>query len=144
MRIKDVLRDKGGNVVTVAPDADVTALLALLAEHRIGAAVVSADGNSVDGIVSERDVVRALAERGSAVLQESVQRICTVEVHTCKTDARLEDLMRIMTEQRIRHVPVVDGGALRGIVSIGDVVKRRMDELETERAALSDYITTGR
>lgn len=143
MRINDVLRDKGGSVVTVPPDTDVTALLALLAEHRIGAAIVSADGNQVDGIVSERDVVRAIAERGPAVLQESVQRICTVEVHTCGLDARLEDLMRVMTEQRIRHVPVVDGGALRGIVSIGDVVKRRMDELESERAALSDYITTG-
>lgn len=144
MRITDVLRDKGGSVVTVTPDADVTALLALLAEHRIGAAIVSADGNSVEGIVSERDVVRALAERGASVLQESVQRICTLEVHTCAPDARLDDLMRVMTEQRIRHVPVVDGGALRGIVSIGDVVKRRMDELESERAALSDYITTGR
>jgi CBS domain-containing protein len=143
MRINDVLRDKGGSVVTVAPDTDVTALLALLAEHRIGAAVVSADGNRVDGIVSERDVVRALAERGPAVLQESVQRICTVEVHTCGADVRLDDLMRVMTEQRIRHVPVVDGGVLRGIVSIGDVVKRRIDELETERAALSNYITTG-
>jgi CBS domain-containing protein len=143
MRINDVLRDKGGRVVTVPPDTDVTALLALLAEHGIGAAVVSADGNAVDGIVSERDVVRALAERGATVLQEPVQRICTVEVQTCEPDARIEDLMRVMTEQRIRHVPVVDGGALRGIVSIGDVVKRRMDELETERAALSNYITTG-
>lgn len=143
MRITDVLRDKGGNVVSVPPDMPVADLLAVLASHGIGAAVVSADGRAVDGIVSERDVVRALAERGVTVLQEAVSRICTVEVHTVGPEARLEELMRVMTEQRVRHVPVVVDGALEGIVSIGDIVKRRMVELEGEREALSAYITTG-
>lgn len=143
MRIAEVLKTKGAAVVSVPPDCDVTGLLAVLAEHGIGAAVVSRDGTSVEGIVSERDVVRALAERGAAVLQEQVQRICTTDVHTVGADAKLDDLMRVMTERRIRHVPVVVDGALQGIVSIGDVVKRRMDELEDERAALTDYITAG-
>jgi CBS domain-containing protein len=122
----------------------VAGLLTVLAEHGIGAAVVSSDGATIEGIVSERDVVRALAQRGAAVLQESVLQICTVDVHSVGRDAQLDDLMRVMTDQRIRHVPVVEDGALTGIVSIGDIVKRRMDELEQERAALSDYITTGR
>jgi CBS domain-containing protein len=141
MRISDVLRVKGGEVVTVSPDSDVQQLLALLAEHRIGAAVVSSDGSTVEGIVSERDVVRALAERGLAVMSEPVTAIHTADVHCVGPDTHLEDLMRIMTDRRFRHVPVVVGGALCGIVSIGDVVKNRIDELETERAALTDYIS---
>jgi CBS domain-containing protein len=143
MLLTDVLRSKGGGVVTVPPDSDVGSLLAVLAEHGIGAAVVSSDGETVEGIVSERDVVRALGSRGADVLQDSVLAICTTDVHTCKPDARIDDLMRVMTEQRIRHVPVVADGKLRGIVSIGDVVKSRMQELESEKAALSDYITAG-
>ncbi len=144
MRITDVLSAKGGSVVGVPPDCDVARLLGVLADHGIGAAVVTRDGTTVEGIVSERDVVRALAERGAPVLQEPVSRICTAEVHTVGPDALLEELMRVMTDRRIRHVPVVADGALRGIVSIGDIVKRRIDELEDERSALSDYITTGR
>ena len=144
MRIGEVLSSKGAQVVSVPPDCDVARLLAVLAEHRIGAAVVSADGEQVQGLVSERDVVRAIGERGAAVLQERVQQICTVEVHTVGLDDKLDDLMRVMTEHRIRHVPVVVDGKLHGIVSIGDVVKRRMDELEQERSALSDYITDPR
>lgn len=143
MLLTDVLRRKADGVVTVAPDATVSDLLATLAEHRIGAAVVSSDGKAVEGIVSERDVVRAVAERGAGVLQEPVRQICTTEVHTCTPDAHVEDLMRVMTEQRIRHVPVVVDGALSGIVSIGDVVKSRMQELESERTALADYISAG-
>jgi len=143
MRIAEVLNSKGQGVVTVPPDCDVAGLLTVLAEHGIGAAVVSSDGATIEGIVSERDVVRALAQRGAAVLQQSVLQICTVDVHSVGRDAQLDDLMRVMTDQRIRHVPVVEDGALTGIVSIGDIVKRRMDELEQERAALSDYITTG-
>lgn len=144
MRIAEVLNSKGQAVVTVPPDCDVAGLLTVLAEHSIGAVVVSSDGATIEGIVSERDVVRALAQRGAAVLQESVLQICTVDVRSVGRDAQLDDLMRVMTDQRIRHVPVVEDGALTGIVSIGDIVKRRMDELEQERAALSDYITTGR
>jgi CBS domain-containing protein len=139
--LTDVLRTKGGEVVTVPPDTDVAGLLALLADKGIGAAVVSSDGAHVEGIVSERDVVRALAARGDAVLHQPVRDICTTEVHTCLPDARIDDLMRVMTERRIRHVPVVTDGVLRGIVSIGDVVKHRMGELEQEKDALSSYIT---
>ncbi len=141
MRISDVLRVKGRQVVTVTPDTDVRQLLAVLAEHRIGAVVVSGNGTSVDGIASERDIVRALAERGPAVLAEPITAIYTAEVHTVTPVTQVEEVMRIMTERRIRHAPVVADGGLRGIVSIGDVVKNRIDELETERAALTSYIT---
>jgi len=141
MRINNILRVKGTQVVTVTPDTRVRRLLAVLAEHRIGAVVVSRDGTSVDGIASERDIVRALAERGAAVMSEAITAIYTAEVHTVTPETSLEVVMRIMTEYRVRHAPVVVDGALRGIVSIGDVVKSRIDELETERAALTDYIT---
>jgi len=141
MRISDVLRVKGTRVVTVTPDTKVRHLLAVLAEHRIGAVVVSENGISVDGIVSERDIVRAFAKRGAAVMSEPVTAIYTAEVRTLTPETSLEDVMRMMTEYRVRHAPVVVDGGLRGIVSIGDVVKNRMDELETERAALTDYIT---
>ena len=141
MRISDVLRVKGAQVVTVTPDTTVERLVAVLAEHQIGAVVVSGDGTSVDGIVSERDIVRALAEHGAAVLSEQVTAIYTADVHTVTPKTELEEVARMMTERRVRHAPVVADGGLRGIVSIGDVVKSRIDELETERAALTDYIT---
>lgn len=141
MRISDVLRVKGTQVVTITPDTTVRQLLAVLAEHRIGATVVSHDGISVDGIVSERDVVRALALRGTTVISEQVTAIYTADVHTVTPETSLEEVERMMTERRVRHAPVTVDGALRGIVSIGDVVKSRIGELETERAALTDYIT---
>ena len=141
MRISDLLRVKGTRVVTVTPDTKVRNLLAVLAEHGIGAVVVSENGTSVGGIVSERDIVRAFAQRGAAVMSEPVTDIYTAEVYTVTPDTPLDDVMRMMTERRVRHAPVVVDGGLRGIVSIGDVVKNRIDELETERAALTDYIT---
>jgi CBS domain-containing protein len=141
MRISDVLRVTGTQVVTVTPDTRVRRLLTVLAEHRIGAVVVSRDGTSVDGIASERDIVRALAKRGAAVMSEPVTAIYTAEVHTVMPQTPIEEVMRMMTKHRVRHAPVVVDGALRGIVSIGDVVKNRIDELETERIALTDYIT---
>ena len=144
MRIRDLLRVKGTEIVTVTPDIRVRRLLAVLAEHRIGAVVVSHDGTSVDGIVSERDIVRALAEQGAAVLSEPVTAIYTAEVHTVTPQTSLEEVMRMMTVHRMRHAPVVVDGGLAGIVSIGDVVKSRIDELETERATLTDYITGAR
>jgi CBS domain-containing protein len=144
MRITDVLRVKGTRVVTVTPDTTVRQLLAVLAEHGIGAVVVSHDGTSVDGIASERDIVRAFARRGAAAMSEPVTAIYTAEVHTITPETQIEEVMRMMTERRVRHAPVVQDGALRGIVSIGDVVKNRIDELETERAALTDYITSAR
>jgi CBS domain-containing protein len=141
MRISDLLRVKGTQVVTVPPDTTVRRLAAVLAEHRIGAVVVSGDGVSVDGIVSERDIVRALALRGAAVMSEQVTGIYTADVHTVTPETELDDVARMMTERRVRHAPVTVDGSLRGIVSIGDVVKSRIGELETERAALTDYIT---
>jgi CBS domain-containing protein len=141
MRISDILRVKGTNVVTVTPESDITQLLALLAEHRIGAVIVSRDGSRVDGIVSERDVVRSLAARGAGVLREPVSAIQTTQVRSVSPDAAVEEVERLMTEHRFRHVPVIDGGLLMGVVSIGDVVKHRIDELETERSSLKGYIT---
>ena len=141
MRISDLLRVKGAQVVTVPPDTTVRRLVAVLTEHRIGAVVVSGDGASVDGIVSERDIVRALALRGTAVMSEPVTAIYTADVHTVTPETELDDVARMMTEHRVRHAPVTVDGRLRGIVSIGDVVKSRIGELETERAALTDYIT---
>ena len=141
MRISDVLRVKGTQVITVTPDTTVRRLLAVLAEHRVGAVVVSGDGTSVGGIVSERDIVRALAERGAAVMSEPVTAIYTADVHTVSPETALDEVARMMTERRIRHAPVTVGGVLRGIVSIGDVVKSRIGELETEQAALTDYIS---
>ena len=143
MHIKQLLRRKGADVATVDAAASVRTALALLAEHRVGALVVSADGRGVDGIVSERDVVRALHERGAGLLADPVSSVMTVQVHTCVPDAGVEELARTMTEHRVRHVPGVEHGALVGIVSIGDVVKARLDELEEERAQLVDYIQTG-
>ncbi|MGY1679772.1 CBS domain-containing protein [Geodermatophilus sp. SYSU D01176] len=142
MHIRQLLRRKGGDVATIEASASVRDALALLAEHGIGALVVSADGRRVDGIVSERDVVRALHQRGAALLADPVSSVMTAQVHTCVPDAGVEELARTMTEHRVRHVPVVDGGVLVGIVSIGDVVKARLDELEEERAQLVDYIQT--
>jgi CBS domain-containing protein len=141
MRISDILRVKGETVVTVTPDTTVERLLAVLAEHKIGAVVVSGEGTTVEGIASERDIVRALAVRGAGVLGEPVSAIHTVEVRTIAPDADLAEVERLMTERRFRHVPVVLDGRLCGIVSIGDVVKKRIDELETERESLAGYIT---
>ena len=140
MRIHDVLRSKGDTVVTVRPQETVTRLLALLDEHVIGAMVVSSDGSGVEGIVSERDVVRRLHEHGPDLLEHTVGDIMTSEVHTCTPDDAIDDLMRLMTDRRVRHVPVLADGRLSGIVSIGDVVKFRIDELTSERDQLSAYI----
>ncbi|GLZ13829.1 signal transduction protein [Actinomadura sp. NBRC 104425] len=140
MRIRDILRRKGDAVTTVRPEAAVRDLLATLAQHNIGAAVVSPDGTAIAGIVSERDVVRRLHEHGAALLGRPVREIMTAEVRTCTPDADVDELRRTMTEHRIRHLPVVDGGRLAGIVSIGDVVKSSIDELESEREYLVGYI----
>ncbi|MBO2462584.1 CBS domain-containing protein [Actinomadura violacea] len=140
MRIREILRRKGAAVATVTPDATVRRLLAVLAEHNIGAAVVSPDGASIAGIVTERDVVRRMHERGAALLDAPVAEIMTAQVRTCAPADDVEDLRRTMTENRFRHVPVLEDGRLAGIVSIGDVVKSAIDELESEREHLVDYI----
>jgi CBS domain-containing protein len=140
MRISDVLDAKAlGGVVTISPDAGVRELLAALAEHDVGALVVSADGERLDGIVSERDVVRHL-HRDGTVVNNTVGAIMTAAVQTCTSSSDLDDLMHTMTERRVRHVPVVDDGTLVGIVSIGDVVKHKMSQLEFERDQLDSYV----
>jgi CBS domain-containing protein len=142
MKISDVLRSKGGGVVTIKPDESVTTLLALLDEHRIGAVVVSGDGAAVEGIVSERDVVRHLHATGTSVLEGPVSAIMTSEVTTGSADSDIAALAGTMTEMRVRHVPIVDAdGRLTAIVSIGDIVKHRLNELQSERDALRQYIT---
>jgi CBS domain-containing protein len=139
MRISDVLTSKPGEVVTIRPDATVRDLLGLLAQHNIGAVVVSADGGAVDGIVSERDIVRRLAE-SDAVLDGTVDEIMTSDVQTCEPDVPVDDLRQLMTERRIRHVPVVSDGTLVGIISIGDVVKSSIGQLQFERDQLDTYL----
>jgi CBS domain-containing protein len=141
MRISEILRNKGGDVATIDPDARVRQLLALLADRNIGAVVVSTDGSVIEGIVSERDVVRRLNERGAALLDAPVSSIMTTKVRTCSPGDNVDGLRAVMTEHRIRHLPVVSDGRLTGIVSIGDVVKSAIAELETEREQLVEYIS---
>lgn len=140
MRINDVLKGKARtDVVTIRPEATVRELVAQLAEHNVGALVVSTDGRSIGGIVSERDVVRRLgADLG--VLDQPVEAIMTSTVQTCEGSDEVTRMMQVMTEHRVRHVPVVSEGALVGIVSIGDLVKHRIDELEFERDQLEGYL----
>ena len=135
------MRSRGGApVVTVSPDDTVSHLLDVLAQHRIGAAVVTADGRQVDGIISERDIVKSLQAHGARALEHPVSDIMTSDVHTCTPDMQVADIARMMTEHRIRHLPVLRNGALHSIVSIGDVVKYRIDQLQDERDQLVEYI----
>ncbi|GAB3075303.1 CBS domain-containing protein [Monashia sp. NPDC004114] len=143
MKISDVIRSKGTVVVTIKPDDTVADLLALLDEHRIGAVVVSSDGATVEGIVSERDIVRHLHTTGTSVLDGAVSAIMTSDVTTGSAKDNIADLAATMTELRVRHVPIVDDdGKLAAIVSIGDIVKHRLSELQSERDQLRDYITS--
>ncbi len=141
MKISDVLRTKGSAVITVAPQETIASLLGLLAQHNIGAVVVSSDGATVDGIVSERDVVRQLHARGTELLEAPVASIMTAKVVACSPDDELTEIGALMTENRIRHLPVVVDGHLAAIISIGDVVKARMDQLASERDLYEAYIT---
>ena len=140
MRIDAVLRHKGETVASIRPEATVREALAELARHGIGALVVSGDGRTPVGMMSERDVVRALDRSGAEILDSPVSSIMSTELQSCSPDDEVETLMAIMTRYRIRHVPVLKEGVLVGIVSIGDVVKNRMDELEEDRKALVDFI----
>ncbi len=140
MRIREILQTKGSAVITITPDASVRDLVVLLKEHNLGAVVVSTDGAALDGIVSERDIVRALAV-DAAVLSASVSDVMTAGVRTCQLNDSVESLMSTMTDHRIRHLPVVDAdGRLHAIVSIGDVVKARLETLADERDHLINYV----
>ncbi|WP_367130823.1 CBS domain-containing protein [Saccharothrix sp. HUAS TT1] len=140
MRIADVLRNKGSDVATVESGTTVADLVAALAEHNVGAMVVLGS-EGIAGIVSERDVVRGLHERGGGLLGAPVSEIMTSEVSTCTPRDSVDGLTVLMTEQRIRHVPVVDGDRLVGIVSIGDVVKSRISQLQEDHDQLTAYIS---
>jgi CBS domain-containing protein len=138
--ISSILDRKGREVFTTTPDASVSDAVAALASHGVGALVVTEDG-AVAGVFSERDVVRRLVDAGSDCLSSSVRDVMTADVHTCAPSATVDELMRSMTDRRIRHVPVVDGGELVGLVSIGDVVKLRLDELELQTEQLEGYVS---
>lgn len=140
MKIREVIAGKAiQDVVTIRPDATVRELLALLANHNIGAAVVSSDGTTVDGIVSERDIVRRL-NGDEGALGDTVAQIMTSEVKTCDASSSLDDVRKTMTEGRFRHLPVCEDGNLVGVISIGDVVKAYIDQVEFERDQLDSYV----
>jgi CBS domain-containing protein len=144
MRISDILRHKetasGADVVTISPTDTVTTLVAALAEHNVGA-LIAVDGDSVIGIVSERDIVRRIAEHGADVLEKPVSEIMTTSVLSCTSGDSVDSIAETMTTRRIRHMPVIDDGVLAGLVSIGDVVSSRMRQLEQDRGQLEQYIT---
>lgn len=140
MQVSVLLQAKGSEVVTVPPETPISVVADQLAAHRIGAVVVTPDGATVVGIVSERDIVWALARRGAAVLDEPVAELMSTELTTCEPDTTVDWLMATMTEQRVRHVPVLVDGGLAGLVSIGDVVKHHVAVLEHETQAMHDYI----
>ena len=138
MNVEGILRAKGAAVVTIRPDATIGDLVHGLREERIGAMVVSEDGTSVLGIISERDVVRGLADRGPRILEATVAELMTRDVVSCTPRDTVKQVMAQMTKRRIRHIPVLADGALSGIVSIGDVVKNRLEEIETETNILRE------
>jgi CBS domain-containing protein len=142
MIVKNILAGKRGNVVTIEPTADLAEAVKLLAERRIGAVVILGADHHIVGILSERDIVRALAVAGPTALNEPVGKVMTRNVTTCSEDDTIVGLMGRMTTEKFRHIPVVEQGKLIGIVSIGDVVKNRVDEIEQESKALRDYIRT--
>jgi len=143
--VERILREKGSAVAAVERSASIADAVALLRQHNVGALIVADGDDHLAGILSERDVVRSIAELGASVLEQSVGDLMTTSVVTVDLHKPLEHVMALMTERRIRHVPVLDdGGELVGVISIGDVVKRRVEELETEKAQIVDYINVGR
>ena len=142
MRVKDVLATKGDAVATIDPEATVGAAISALTGHRVGALVVTTDGRSIDGIISERDIVHGLDSVGVEILTVPVRTLMTAEVQTCSPTDEIRLLATTMTQGRFRHLPVVADGVLAGIVSIGDIVKIRVDELETEQQQLMGYISS--
>ncbi len=141
MKVESILEAKGRDILTIPSDTKVAEAARMLKEHRIGALVVSDDWSTAAGILSERDIVHAMVDHGAAVQDLPVSDLMTREVITCAPDDAIVDLMTQMTERRIRHLPVVEDGVLCGMVSIGDVVKNRIAEVETEASAMREFIT---
>ena len=142
MTVKAILSRKGSDVVTIAPTANLSEAVTLLAEKRIGAVIVTGADNRVAGILSERDIVRVLGERGADALGDNIAAVMTRKVTTCVEADTVSDIMERMTTGKFRHVPVVEQGRLAGVISIGDVVKFRVEEIERESDALREYIAT--
>jgi CBS domain-containing protein len=142
MTVKAILSRKGRDVLTIAPTANLSEAVKLLAERRIGAVVVTGPDDRVAGILSERDIVRTLAARGPAALDDNVAAVMTRKVTTCTEADTIAAIMERMTAGKFRHMPVVDQGKLAGVISIGDVVKYRVEEIEGETEALREYIAT--
>jgi CBS domain-containing protein len=140
MNVKAILAAKGGDVVTIEPSADLAAAAKLLHKHRIGAVLIKGAGGRISGILSERDIVRVLAEHGPDALTHQVGQVMTRNVETCGEDDTISSIMETMTTRKFRHMPVVAKGQLVGVVSIGDVVKQRVGEIENESEAMRDYI----
>jgi len=143
MNIFQILKAKGRAVATARPDSTVSEIIIKLAQKKIGAIVIVGDNGEVVGILSERDVIRRLAERGDAALKEPVSQSMTSSVISCQETSTLEEMMELMTQGRFRHVPVIEDGALVGIVSIGDIVKHHIAEVEMEVTAMRGYFVTG-
>jgi CBS domain-containing protein len=142
MTVEHILQSKGHNVLTIDPDRTLGEAAQLLSERKIGAVLVSNTFRPVLGILSERDIVRAIAARGPSALDEPVSRSMTEKVMTCTCQSGINEVMEMMTQGKFRHVPVMEGGRLVGIVSIGDIVKHRLAEVEAETQAMRDYIAT--
>jgi CBS domain-containing protein len=142
MNVKTILAAKGGDIVCIEPTADLAAAVKLLTTHRIGAVVIRGAGGRLGGILSERDIVSAISEHGAAALTLPVSQVMTRNVATCGEDDSIASIMERMTEGKFRHMPVVAKGELIGLVSIGDVVKQRVGEIEQESEAMRDYIRT--
>ncbi len=142
MAVAQILRQKGADVITVQPSDSVQTIVDMLARHRIGAVVVVDGKGAIAGIVSERDVVRAMAGDAGGVIRKTAADIMTSKVMTCEPGDSEADLMQLMTDNRIRHLPVVSGGRLAGMISIGDVVKLRIESVEREAAEMKSYIAS--
>jgi CBS domain-containing protein len=144
MYVRDILSTKGGRVTTIKPDAQILATSKLLSQHRIGAVLVTDATDKMMGIISERDIVRGLAGHGADVANLTVSDLMTRDVRSCAPGDTIADIMAVMTTHRIRHLPVLEDGKLAGIVSIGDVVKYRLDEAKLEVESMRDYVLAGR
>ena len=143
MNVAGILKGKGADIITAKADDAISVVAGLLGKHRIGAVLVMGDAQDVQGVISERDIVRGLANSGSGCLNMKASELMTSDVISCAPSDTIDQVMSLMTDKRIRHLPVMEDGILKGFISIGDVVKRRMDEVEQEAAAMRDYIATG-
>jgi CBS domain-containing protein len=143
MNVASILKGKGADIITAKADDAISVVASLLGEHSIGAVLVMGDGQDVQGVISERDIVRGLASSGTGCLNMKASELMTSNVISCAPSDTIDQVMSLMTDKRIRHLPVMEDGILKGFISIGDVVKRRMDEVEQEAAAMRDYIATG-